>query len=155
VTKRLLVWTGLFLAGVLIGFEVAWVIGLVKNPPRPRGQNTAASANESEVIVTLTALIDGSDRFVFTRDGLHDEHGRWASPANVFFNGEPWDDLSQTPLAWLALAPQLDLSRARISSREGRDMIALERTADGFDIVFADTQMGAANYSVSISVPRK
>jgi hypothetical protein len=34
-------------------------------------------------------------------------------------------------------------------------MVALEVTAEGFDLLFADTPMGAAAYSAAISIPRK
>ena len=53
------------------------------------------------------------------------------------------------------MAGNLDLPGASIVVRKGRDVIALERTADGFELIFADTQMGAAAYEVTISIPRK
>jgi hypothetical protein len=73
----------------------------------------------------------------------------------VLFNGEPWMDLSTPPPQWDKLARTLDLPRAELIQRKGRDIIALERTADGFDLYFADTQMGAADYEATISVPVK
>jgi hypothetical protein len=73
----------------------------------------------------------------------------------VTFNGEVWDDLSQPPAGWSEMAKDLDLRGARIIAREGRDVIALETTTEGFDLIFADTHMGAGHYSVNIAVPKK
>ena len=100
-------------------------------------------------------MIDGSERFIFTQDTAWNNHGHWQAPKDVLFNGTPWDDLSQAPPGWAALAPTLDLGKAAITVRNGRDIIALETTKEGFDLYFADTHMGAAKYSVTISIPRK
>jgi hypothetical protein len=83
------------------------------------------------------------------------DHGHWQEPKDVLFNGKPWEDLSRAPTGWLELAAKLDLSKARITTRNGRDIIALEPTAEGFDLYMADTFMGAAKYSVTISIPLK
>jgi hypothetical protein len=73
----------------------------------------------------------------------------------VLFNGVPWPDLTQQPEGWPEFAAPLDLPRAVITARQSRDIIALESTAEGFDLYFADTQMGAGQYSVTVSIPRK
>ena len=48
----------------------------------------------------------------------------------------------------------LDLTRARIANRDGRDVIALEETAGGFDLYLCDSPNGSANYEVTIAIPR-
>ena len=63
--------------------------------------------------------------------------------------------LYEAPSGWSELAPTLDLLKAAITVRNGRDVIALEPTAEGFDLYFADTQMGSARYSVTVSIPKK
>jgi hypothetical protein len=152
VLKRLLLCSGLFLAGVLVGLGIAWLAGSLRSPATIRPITAGA---RSAITVTLSATIDGSDRFIFTHDTVWNEHGRWQPPQKVLFNGEPWEDLSQAPPGWPELARDLDLRRAGLLTREGRDMVALEVTAEGFDLLFADTQMGAATYSATISIPRK
>ena len=150
--KRILIGSGLFLAGVLIGLEVGWFLGFL----RPHsGHESPARATGGTVELTLAGTIDGSDRFIFTRDNVVNEHGRWGPPKDVLFNGVPWPDLTQPPEGWLEFAAPLDLTRAVITTRQSRDIIALEPTADGFDLYFADTQMGAGNYSVTITIPRR
>jgi len=151
VTKRVLLWSGLFLLGVLIGFAIAFLLGIVQS----RNGNPLATRVPGAAELTLTAIIDGSERFIFTRDNVWDEHGRWAPPTEVFINGRPWEDLSQAPAGWAEFAANLDLSKATILTRNGRDIIALEPTAEGFDLYIADTQTGSAKYSVTISIPRK
>lgn len=153
VKKRILLWVGLFLGGAILGFELAWFLkpGLAKNSaavpssPLPR----------AEVSLTLSAAIDGSDRFIFTRDNVWNEHGQWGPPAKVLFNGAAWEDLTQPPPGWIELARDLDLRAAKLATRAGRDVVALEPTAEGFDLLFADTPMGAGKYSVTISIPKK
>jgi hypothetical protein len=150
--KRILLWTGLFLVGVLLGFELAWLLGFLR--PASRADSGKASAGES-VELTLAGTIDGSDRFIFTRDNVSNEHGKWSPPKDLMFNGLPWPDVTQLPDGWLDFAAPLDLRRATIIAREGRDVVALEATADGFDLYLADTPMGAGQYSVTISIPKK
>ncbi len=150
-TKRVLLWSGLFLLGVLTGFAIAFLLGIAPS----RNGSPLATHLPGAAELTLTATIDGSERFIFTRDNVWDEHGRWSPPKEVFINGQPWEDLSQAPAGWTEFAANLDLSKATILTRNGRDVIALEPTAEGFDLYIADTQMAAAKYSVTISIPRK
>jgi hypothetical protein len=121
--------------------------GPAVDPPPPPQKST--------VEITLRANVDGSDRFVFAGESLWNEHGQWQAPIDVFFNGEPWLDLTIAPAGWPEQARQLDLARASIVTRKGRDVISLESTADGFVLIFSDTQMGRAVYEVSIAIPRR
>lgn len=121
--------------------------------PWPESAPNARAAPAAEI--TLTAIIDGSDRFVFAGENLWNEHLHWQGPREVMFNGKPWTDLATAPSEWAELARDLDLSQARIVTREGRDIIALEPTPDGFDLYFADTQMGSGKYTVTVSIPRR
>jgi hypothetical protein len=150
-SKRIFIGCGLFLLGALTGFEIAWFIGFLRSHST---HDTAARLAETAVELTLSGTFDGSDRFIFTRENVVNERGRWAAPKDVFFNGAPWTDLTQRPEGWLEFAAPLDLTRAVITARQSRDIIALEVTAEGFDLYFADTQMGAGQYSVTLSIPR-
>jgi hypothetical protein len=145
-----LLWSGLFLAGLLIGFGLSWLL-----PKSVRHDPVQGAASGAALEITLSATIDGSERFIFTRDTAWDDHGRWGPPKDVLFNEVPWEDLSQAPEGWVEMARQLDLTRASIITRKGRDIVALEHTTEGFDLYFADTQMGAGKYSVTVSIPRK
>lgn len=150
--KRILIGSGLFLAGALLGFEIAWFFGFL----RPHSAHEATQRPAGDAIeLTLSGTFDGSDRFIFTRDNVVNEHGRWAAPKDVLFNGIPWPDLTQPPEGWPEFAAPLDLPRAVITARQSRDIIALESTAEGFDLYFADTQTGAGQYSVTVAIPVK
>ena len=147
-------WACLFVAGLALGFA----LGLLFSGPyfgRSPVATAPARVASGEVLVTLSAQIDGSDRFRFTRENISHEHFRWSPPRNAVFNGEPWPDLTVPPPAWAELAKELDLTRAAIAVRKSRDMIALETTPEGFDLYFADTLMGAATFEVTIAIPRK
>ncbi len=143
--KRIFIWTGLFGAGILVGIGYVWLGG---------GWLQRHQARQGATI-TLTATIDGSDRFVFTPGSATNRHAAWGSPRNVFFNDAPWPDLSKSPLGWVEMSRKLNLARAALLTREGRDVISLEHTAAGFEVVFADTQIGAGSYKVTILIPRK
>lgn len=147
--KRLLAGAGLFTAGLMAG--LALVLLLAARDQKPKEVRSSGAS----MLITFSATIDGSDRFVFAPDNVWNIHGQWGQPKNVIFNGDPWLDLSQPPAGWAELAKGLDLPGASIAVRKGRDVIALERTADGFELLFADTQMGSATYEVTLSIPRK
>ena len=130
--------------------------GLARLWPKPVAKESVHQTETGRALtITISALVDGSERFVFTRDNVWDEHGHWQIPKEVTFNGEPWPDLSAPPPQWDKLAANLDLTKAVLLQRKGRDIIALEKTAEGFDLYFADTQMGAAVYEATISIPLK
>ncbi len=150
-TKRVLLWSGLFLLGVLVGFAITSFLGFMQR----RSDRPLTPASQGAAELTLIATIDGSERFIFTRHNIWNEHGRWSPPTDVLFNGQPWEDLSQAPDGWTEFVEKLDLTKATILTRNGRDVIALEPTTEGFDLYIADTQMGAAKYSVTISIPWK
>ena len=92
---------------------------------------------------------------IFTRGSVRYEHSSWSPPVDVTFDGEPWTNLDQTPSTWRDPGSRLDLARAWIASRKGRDVIALEPTAGGFDLYLCDSPNGAADYEVTIAIPRR
>ena len=121
----------------------------------------ANSANHKNEAVTMqprrihiTATIDGSERFIFTRQCVRWEHKQWSPPTDVRFDGKRWGDLNQTPSAWRDTSG-LDLTKAHIVKRSGRDVIALETTPQGFDLYLCDSPNGAADYDVTIEIPRQ
>jgi hypothetical protein len=145
--KRVVFGLVLILIGMCLGFGIAKLF--------PQGTPQAKPSAPETITFTISAHIDGSERFIFTRDNVWNEHGRWQPATEVLFNGEPWTDLAVPPEQWDKIAPQLDLTKAELLQRKGRDIIALERTPDGFDLYFADTQMGAAPYEATIVIPKK
>jgi hypothetical protein len=160
--KRVLYAAPLLLAGVCLGFALALIFHrglaniLSSTGFKGSGSSTTSSQSSSNVLLlTISAIIDGSDRFIFTKDNVWNEHGQWQAPKNVLFNGEPWTDLSAPPSQWEKIAPTLDLAHAALIQRKGRDVIVLEHTPEGFDIYFADTPMGSGPYEATISVPLK
>ena len=114
---------------------------------------SSAAAQAPVKLLCLTANVDGSGRIRFTRDRVCYEHKHWSPPVEATFNGEAWTDLSRTPANWDAFSRGLDLSRAWIVTRQGRDVIALERTAQGFDLYLCDSPNGSADYAVTIAIP--
>lgn len=151
--KRVVPGVVLLLLGIGVGFGLAVLLRRPLKSMQAPGQTGAAKAEV--VTITLSAIIDGSERFIFTGDNVWNEHGRWQPPREVVFNGESWQDLTVPPAQWEKLGPSLDLAKAELVQRKGRDMIALEKTAEGFDLYLADTQMGGAPYEVTIAIPKR
>ena len=111
--------------------------------------------NAQPKLLRLSATVDGSGRIIFTRQAVRYEHKQWGQPTNVIFGGEPWLDVTHTPPSWLEAAAHLDLTKAWIVKRKGRDMIAIERTPDSFDLYLCDSPNGSAPYEVTIAIPRR
>ena len=120
-----------------------------------RDNSFADLTNAQPKLLRITATVDGSGKIVFTRQAVRYEHKQWGQPTNVSFGGEPWLDLTRTPPTWLEAAAHLDLTKAWIVKRKGRDVIALEQTPDGFDLYLCDSPNGAADYEVVIAIPRR
>jgi hypothetical protein len=106
-------------------------------------------------LLRISGRFDGSGRIIFTREAVRYVHKHWAPPSGVVFDGEPWTKLDRTPSPWGDFANRLDLTQARIVKREGRDVIALEHTPDGFDLYICDSPNGAADYTVTLAIPRR
>ncbi|MFC5454046.1 hypothetical protein [Prosthecobacter fluviatilis] len=104
--------------------------------------------------LTITGLIDGSERFTFTPAGVKWTHLHWSEPDDLTFDGIPWYNPRKSPALWSKYAT-LDLPHARITQRQGRDLVALEPTADGFILYFDDSPNDAAAYSVTLAIPKK
>lgn len=106
-------------------------------------------------LLHISARVDGSGRIIFTRKSVRYVHKHWRRPNHVLFDGEPWTKLDRTPVPWSDFGDRLDLSKAWIVKRNGRDVIALEHTPDGFDLYLSDSPNGGADYAVTIAIPRR
>ena len=106
-------------------------------------------------LLRISGRIDGSGKITFTREHARYHHKHWAPPTKLLLDGEPWTKLNQTPAAWSEIGKGLDLSKARIVKRKGRDTIALEFIPDGFDLYLNDSPNGAGDYEVIIAIPRR
>ena len=126
-------------------------------PSDPHDNKTAfdEAVDAQPKLLRISGQFDGSGRIVFVRDSVRYVHKHWARPKKVLFDGEPWVKLHRTPTPWRDFGDRLDLSKARIVNRQGRDVIALEHTPDGFDIYFSDSPVGAADYAVTLAIPRR
>lgn len=109
---------------------------------------------EPHELLTITGEIDGSDKFIFTPDGVQWVHLHWIEPKKMTFAGSSWANLRKVPTPWGKYAG-LDLAHAIIVERKGRDVSALEHTQDGFILYFDDSPDGSATYSVTIAIPKR
>lgn len=106
-------------------------------------------------LLKISCRLDGSGRIIFTPGSVRYQHKHWRPPNHVLFDGEPWTQLGKTPAPWHDYGKRLDLSKAWIVQRQGRDVVALEPTSDGFDLYLCDSPNGGADYAVTIAVPRR
>lgn len=145
-----------FLHSVVFIFAVA-ALSFAEIPANSRDVTSAfdEALDAQPKLLRVSLRCDGSGRIVFTRDRVHYEHKHWDRPSNFLFDGEPWTNLDRTPPAWTDYGHRLDLTKARIVKRKGRDVIAMESTPDGFDLFLCDSPNGAADYEVTIAIPRR
>ena len=143
---------------------VATALSADENTPHKRVKKSVSggvaaafdeSSNVQPKLLRLSARCDGSGRIIFTRQRVHYEHKHWDRPTKFLFDGEPWTKLDRTPAPWRDFGDRLDLTKAKIVKRKGRDIIALENTPDGFDLYLCDSPNGAADYTVTIAIPRR
>jgi hypothetical protein len=137
----------LLLAAMALGAEEA-------NSSNNNAVTSETAAALQPKMLRITGNIDGSGRISFARYSVIYEHKHWSRPTEMTFDGQPWD-LRRTPECWGKLGAQLDLTKAWIVKRSGRDVIALEHTADGFDLYLCDSPNGSAFYEVIIAIPRR
>jgi hypothetical protein len=104
--------------------------------------------------LTISGLIDGSEKFTFTPDAVQWRHLHWSTPSSMKFDGKSWTRLGETPDGWSRFTGH-DLAKATIVRRHGRDVIALESTSDGFILYMDDSPNGASYYSATIAIPRR
>jgi len=109
-------------------------------------------AKDPNTYITITGLIDGSEKFLFTQNNIYWTHLHWSEPVGVKFCGERWANLKEPPRKWATFS-NLDLAHAYIVTRQGRDIIALETVKDGFILYLSDSPNGAEDYSVVIAIP--
>lgn len=104
--------------------------------------------------LTITGQIDGSEKFIFTPEQVKWVHLHWSEPDDMTFKGKPWTNPRKTPAQWAQFA-SLDLPHATIVKRQGRDLVALEPTSNGFILYLVDSPNGAGHYSATIAIPRQ
>jgi hypothetical protein len=102
-------------------------------------------------LLQISATVDGSGRIVFTRDTVRYIHLHYKRPDEVKVGSQVWTDFSSPLPGWNGA--NLDLKKASIVKRQGRDVIALEHTADGFDLYFVDSPVGPGYYEVTVAIP--
>jgi len=99
--------------------------------------------------------IDGSDLVRITPAGARWENLHWGAPRGVVrLNGVAWEPRADPLLAndgpTRFLPPGVDLSRARLVSRSGRDFAGIETGPEGLVLRFVDSPNGAAPYRVVV-----
>lgn len=142
-------------ASVCVLFGVVLAITAAGNEAAGVIDSQPAAIDAQPQVVQIAATVDGSGRIVFTRGKVCYEHKHWDLPTNVQFDGATWTNLEATPAPWTDYGTQLDLTKAWIVKRQGRDVVALEHTPDGFDLYLCDSPDGSANYEVTIAIPRR
>ena len=123
---------------------------------RPAPAPTQTPPALSAVRLVIAARVDGSDWVTINHQGASWKHGHWGWPKNVTIDGIDWDPhtLAEFPnsgsTAFLPL--DVDFGSARVVSRSGRDVAALEKTDDGLTVIFSDSPNGSDNYSITIEL---
>lgn len=124
----------------------------------PSATEAATTAPAERVTIHIEATIDGSDIVTITAKGAHWEHKSWTPATDVRINNVEWDTQDRADLpsdGVLKFLSAVDFSTAKVVSRSGRDIVAMERTDDGITIYFADAPEGSGHYTIKVSLLKK
>jgi hypothetical protein len=104
--------------------------------------------------------IEGSDKIVIRRDGaLWNHSAPWPIRGSASVNGKTWNEKTLTYISAAGLAqfvPEtFSLENAQLEVIAGRDVVALEKTANAVAIFIDDTLPGSAEYEIAVRFPRK
>lgn len=117
---------------------------------KPRLVRTSPAAT-----LKITAVIDGSDVLKITTHEATWTHQAWAYPAAVRLNDIPWDVRQTNVLVNTGtnvfLPAGVDVSTAKIISRQGRDLATIWADHDAVWVSFADNPNGADAYELDLS----
>ena len=107
----------------------------------------------------VAARIDGSDELRISRSAAEWVHRCWRGPeGQVRVNGVLWLPEAEGPLPNVGgtrfLPDDVDFGSAEVVSKSGRDLVALEKRADGVSIRFADTPNGSDVYQIVVRFRR-
>lgn len=122
---------------------------------RSVAQSQAPPAAPTRTTLTFEGPIDGSDRVVITPTEARWENVHWGTVRGVvLLNGIPWEPRVQPVLkndgATRFLPPGVDLSKARLVFRSGRDFAGIEPGPDGLVLRFVDSPNGPASYKLVV-----
>jgi hypothetical protein len=135
------------MAAIMAVAVCVFLAGCASLPPLPVNQN-------AQVHLKISATIDGSDKVTVTAQGAKWEHISWRMPTNVCLNGIKWslaDSLELNNAGKTQFLPQdVDFSSAKVASRHGRDIVAMETYPDKIIVYFGDNPNGAAPYDIDI-----
>ncbi|MDB5336325.1 MAG: hypothetical protein JWN70_1944 [Planctomycetaceae bacterium] len=148
-------WFLLLAAGLIVTTAASDQGLLARSDISPGGAISDDSVDAQAKLVRISGDIDGSGRIVCARDKLTYVHMHWGRPNRMMFDGEAWTNPDLTPPAWSDYSHRLDLTKAWIVKRVGRDTIALENTPDGFNLYLNDSPNGSQVYEVTIDIPRR
>jgi hypothetical protein len=104
--------------------------------------------------LVISAIIDGSDRVVITQQEAKWEHLSWSPATHVRVNGIRWSLTGSSVLVnegkTQFLSQLVDFASAKIVSRSGRDIVAIETYPEKIVVYFGDNPNGAAPYRIQI-----
>jgi len=120
-------------------------------PPKINWLGTAGAAGP--ITLDIKATVDGSDVLNLSSRGARWVHNAFDPATDVSINGMAWNSALIPNLDAPELA-QADFSTARVISRSGRDLVAMDQTAGGIAVYFDDAPGGAAPYEIRIAMDR-
>jgi hypothetical protein len=116
----------------------------------------AANLSENgDAVFHFKGLVDGSDKIVITRDGALWNHINWDWPHGaVTINGTQWKPQQKnfvTTTGTSKFLPEtFSLDSVTLETIQGRDIVALERSANALIVYLNDTPIGPSEYEFNI-----
>ena len=121
-------------------------------PPKPMAIRRPLAVSPAATL-KIQARIDGSDVLKLTANEAVWTHRAWEYPASVRLNDIAWDVRATNTLSNTNqfLRDKVDLSTARITHRQGRDVATMWADQEAVWVTFADNPNGADDYELDLS----
>jgi len=104
--------------------------------------------------IWICGHIDGSEKLLLTKKAAHWTHKHWGWPKNVRIGNATWNPRENATLInkgkW-TFPNTRQMANARLVVREGRDLVSMNVTDEGIEILLVDNPLGGAKYDLSVS----
>jgi hypothetical protein len=112
--------------------------------------------SDGNAVFHFKGRVDGSDKILITHDGARWDHVNWRYPSEpVSINGTQWNPQEKNYLASIGsvkfLPESFSLESVDLDVIKGRDVVALERTANGLMVYLDDTPAGPGDYEFNVN----
>lgn len=111
-----------------------------------------AKDSKNKKNLTISAKVDGSGKFIIKKDQITYTHLHWGKPENVLIDGKKWENLDEPFKISKEFSGAINLQKAKVLKKKGRDVVAMEKDDDSLVVYFDDSPNGSDEYEIVIAL---